>query len=285
MSSHSEVLPTYKCFANMVDTQFSTLIRMFRADSTREYLQDVYYRCLTFGLRLSPLSPISSTFNYRLLNRVAFLLSVFGHSPDHSTLRLCGCVRYIIHPCEWTKLATRYVKCLSLGYNDERKGEHCSDPIDRWMCIFWMWTLMSLTYLFESFFLDLFSEGYLFRHFSRHSHNFGRALVHFSYWSCCFDCRRFSATISNGFLCLHNTWFYTFIPMIPPRIFPSFLYLYSSSLAAKHTIKHTSCCNSLHHNHVMPSQVVDPQTPDQPTTLHHSYWHVEVGWWMIHFSS
>ena len=120
----------------MVDTQFSKLICIFHADSTGEYLQDVYYRCLTFGLRLSPLSPISSTFNYRLFNRVAFLSSVFGRSPDHSTLCLFGCVCYIIHPCEWTKLATRYVKCLSLGYNDERKGEHCSDPIDCRMYIF-----------------------------------------------------------------------------------------------------------------------------------------------------
>jgi hypothetical protein len=59
-----------------------------------------------------------------------------GSSPDYSTLRLFGCVCYILlPPRERTKLTAQFLECVFLGYSDEHKGYRCWDLVGRRMRI------------------------------------------------------------------------------------------------------------------------------------------------------
>jgi hypothetical protein len=53
-----------------------------------------------------------------------------GKTPDYSSLRLFGCVCYmLLAPLERTKLTAQYVECVFLDYNAEHKDYCYWDPI------------------------------------------------------------------------------------------------------------------------------------------------------------
>jgi transposase InsO family protein len=167
MRSRSEVLFIYQRFAAMVLTQFSTPIRMFRADSAGEYISkqlrgvlaeqgtlaqfsypgahaqngvvERKYRHLLETTRAMMIaSSLPPHFWAEAVSTSVYLINIqpsaalqggiplerlFGRSLEYSTLRLFGCVCYVLlAPCERTKLTAQSVEYVFLRYSDEHKG-------------------------------------------------------------------------------------------------------------------------------------------------------------------
>jgi hypothetical protein len=64
------------------------------------------------------------------LHGVTPLERLTGQSPQYSRLRSFGCIAFVLlHPRDRTKLSTQSIRCVFLGYDSERKGYHCWDPV------------------------------------------------------------------------------------------------------------------------------------------------------------
>ncbi|CAL1409432.1 unnamed protein product [Linum trigynum] len=62
--------------------------------------------------------------------------TLYGKMPDYSTLRVFGCVCFVLLPRrERHKLAPKTARCVFLGYSAKHKGYLCYDPTDRRMRI------------------------------------------------------------------------------------------------------------------------------------------------------
>jgi transposase InsO family protein len=141
MRSHSKVLSIYQRFVAMVLTQFSTPIRVFRADSAGEYISKQLRGVLAEKGTLAQFScPGAHAQNgvaerkhchfwAEAVSTSVYLINIqpsatlqggiplerlSGHSLDYSTLHLFGCVCYVLlAPRERTKLTPQFVECLS----------------------------------------------------------------------------------------------------------------------------------------------------------------------------
>ena len=55
---------------------------------------------------------------------------LYGYAPDYSFFKVFGCTCFILHPhMERSKLSSRPVICVSIGYGEGQKGYRCFDQI------------------------------------------------------------------------------------------------------------------------------------------------------------
>jgi transposase InsO family protein len=154
MKHRSEPLSIYKNFSTMIRTHFDTPIHVFHEDSAGEYLSDALRQVLAEQGTLAQFScPGAHARNgvaerkHRYLFETARALMIVssvppsltlqggiaferlcGKTPDYSSLRLFGCVCYVLlAPREPTKLTTQSIECIFLGYSAKHKGYRCWD--------------------------------------------------------------------------------------------------------------------------------------------------------------
>jgi hypothetical protein len=55
---------------------------------------------------------------------------LYGHVPNYSSFRVFGCTCFVLRPrAECSKLSSRSVICVFMGYGEGKKGYRCFDPI------------------------------------------------------------------------------------------------------------------------------------------------------------
>src|SRR4051812_5036196 len=104
MRSHSEVLSIYQRFAAMVRTQYSTPIRVFRADSSGEYISQMLRGVLAeqgtlaqFSYHVSHSQNVVAERKHRHLLETTRSMMISSCLPPHSWAEAVATLTYLIN--------------------------------------------------------------------------------------------------------------------------------------------------------------------------------------------
>ena len=114
MHNRSKLAQIYRTFIQMISTQFSKAIKIFRTEAA---LTAVYTINHLPSLALQNVTPFER---------------LYGTPASYSSFRVFGCACFVLlQPHKHSKLESRSCLCRFLGYGIEHKGYHCWDPISQ----------------------------------------------------------------------------------------------------------------------------------------------------------
>jgi hypothetical protein len=62
----------------------------------------------------------------------SYFKKLYGYALDYSFFRIFTCTCFVLHPhVKRSKLSSRYVICVFLGFDEGKKTYHCFDPITK----------------------------------------------------------------------------------------------------------------------------------------------------------